>query len=43
MITPDQISTVKPPEGDPLDLAARFPGVVTAEARPGYKGWIIPK
>jgi NADH:ubiquinone oxidoreductase subunit D/NADH:ubiquinone oxidoreductase subunit C len=26
-----------------LDLAARFPGAVTADARPGYKGWIVEK
>ncbi len=26
-----------------LDLAARFPGAVSADARPGYKGWIIEK
>lgn len=26
-----------------LDLSARFPNVVSAEARPGHKGWIIPK
>jgi NADH-quinone oxidoreductase subunit D/NADH-quinone oxidoreductase subunit C/D len=25
------------------DLAARFPGIVTADTRTGYKGWIIPK
>ena len=26
-----------------LDLAARFPGSVTADARPGYTGWIVNK
>ena len=26
-----------------LDLAARFPGMVTAETRPNFKGWIIAK
>jgi len=26
-----------------LDLAARFPGAVSADARPGYKGWIVEK
>ncbi|MBI5294856.1 MAG: NADH-quinone oxidoreductase subunit D [Chloroflexi bacterium] len=26
-----------------LDLAACFPGAVSADARPGYKGWIIEK
>ena len=26
-----------------VDLAARFPGVVTAEARPGYAGFIVEK
>jgi NADH-quinone oxidoreductase subunit D/NADH-quinone oxidoreductase subunit C/D len=25
------------------DLGARFPGIVTADTRPSYKGWIIPK
>jgi NADH:ubiquinone oxidoreductase subunit C len=25
------------------DLGTRFPGIVTADARPNYKGWIIPK
>ncbi len=24
-----------------VDLAARFPGVVSADARPGYSGWIV--
>ncbi len=24
-----------------LDLASKFPGAVTAEARPGYTGWIV--
>jgi NADH-quinone oxidoreductase subunit D/NADH-quinone oxidoreductase subunit C/D len=26
-----------------LDLAARFPGVVTADARPGYSGFLVEK
>ncbi len=26
-----------------LDLAARFPGSVTADARPNYTGWIVDK
>ncbi len=26
-----------------VDLAARFPGAVSADARPGYKGWIVEK
>ena len=25
-----------------LDLAARFPGCVTPDERPGYSGWIVP-
>ncbi len=33
MATPVQTAT--------LDLAARFPGAVTPEARPGYSGWIV--
>ena len=24
-----------------IDLAVRFPGVVTADARPGYAGFIV--
>ncbi len=34
MTAPASIST--------LDLAARFPGLVSADARPGYGGWIVP-
>ena len=26
-----------------IDLAARFPSVVTADARPGYAGFIVEK
>ena len=26
-----------------FDLGARFPNVVSADSRPGYKGWMIPK
>src|SRR5919106_3308025 len=26
-----------------IDLAARFPNVVTPESRPGFKGWIVTK
>ncbi len=33
MTAPASVSTV--------DLAARFPGVVTADSRPGYQGWIV--
>ncbi|RJP54520.1 MAG: NADH-quinone oxidoreductase subunit D [Anaerolineaceae bacterium] len=33
MTTPASVSTV--------DLAARFPGIVSADSRPGYSGWII--
>lgn len=25
------------------DLAARFPGIVTADSRPNYHGWIVPR
>jgi NADH-quinone oxidoreductase subunit C/D len=25
------------------DLSARFPGIVSADTRPGFKGWIIPR
>ena len=33
MTAPASISTV--------DLAARFPGIVSADSRPGYHGWIV--
>jgi NADH-quinone oxidoreductase subunit D/NADH-quinone oxidoreductase subunit C/D len=33
MTAPASVSTV--------DLAARFPGVVSADSRPGYQGWIV--
>ena len=26
-----------------LDLAARFPGSVTVDSRPGYSGWMVDK
>ena len=25
-----------------IDLGARFPGIVSADARPGFKGWMVP-
>ena len=33
MTTPAQLATP--------DLAARFPGMVTPDERPGYSGWIV--
>lgn len=30
-------------ENSPLDLLARFPGIVTAEPRPGYNGFIVTR
>ena len=33
MTAPAPVSTI--------DLAARFPGAVTADSRPGYSGWIV--
>lgn len=26
-----------------VDLSARFPGIASADPRPGYSGWVIPK
>ena len=26
-----------------IDLAAKFPGTVTADARPGFSGWMVEK
>jgi NADH-quinone oxidoreductase subunit D/NADH-quinone oxidoreductase subunit C/D len=34
MTTPTQTTT---------DLSVRFPGIVTADARPGYSGWVVAK
>jgi NADH-quinone oxidoreductase subunit C/D len=38
-------STLREPQGDAqtVDLAARFPESVTADARPGYTGFIVKK
>src|SRR6266508_2634163 len=41
MTTP--ISQPETVQTSATDLAARFPNVVSAETRPGYKGWIIAK
>ena len=35
-----QIETTQP---EAFDLAARFPGAVVPDARPGYSGWIVNK
>lgn len=41
------MATTLPPTGaaqtSTEDLGARFPNIVTADTRPGYKGWIVPK
>ena len=39
-IPPTPAETTQP---STLDLSARFPGIVTADTRPSYMGWIIPK
>jgi NADH-quinone oxidoreductase subunit D/NADH-quinone oxidoreductase subunit C/D len=36
-----QTETTEPSAAN--DLGARFPGIVTADTRTGYKGWMIPK
>ena len=38
-------TTLREPQGSAqvTDLAARFPGIVTADARPGYSGFIVDK
>jgi NADH:ubiquinone oxidoreductase subunit C len=41
MTTP--ISQPETVQTSAADLAVRFPNVVSAETRPGYKGWIILK
>jgi NADH:ubiquinone oxidoreductase subunit D/NADH:ubiquinone oxidoreductase subunit C len=35
-----QIETTQP---EAFDLAARFPGAVVADSRPGYNGWLVNK
>jgi len=41
MTTPAPLTaTSQPPT---LDLAARFPNIVTPDSRPNFKGWIVPK
>ena len=43
MTAPASLSTLRHlRQGDAVELAARFPGVVSADSRPGYGGWIVP-
>ena len=39
-VTLPQTETTQPSTND---LGARFPGIVTADTRPGFKGWMVPK
>ena len=42
MTAPASLSTLRHlRQGDAVELAARFPGVVSADSRPGYGGWIV--
>ena len=43
MATPIQLQVPPPAKGNAVDLAARFPGSVTADARPGFSGFIVEK
>jgi len=36
-------STLRPAQGGAVDLTARFPGLVSADARPGFHGFIVEK
>ena len=41
------MATTVPPaetvEPSTIDLATRFPGIVSADTRAGFKGWMVPK
>src|SRR5678815_2621925 len=41
MTTP--VSPSPTAQASSFDLAARFPNIVSAETRPNFKGWIVPK
>ena len=43
MTTPVQTSTPQHAKGDAVDLGARFPNTVSADTRPGFKGWVVAK
>jgi len=43
MTAPASNPTLRPAQGDAVDLVARFPGIVTADARPGYSGFLVEK
>lgn len=43
MATPTQTETPQPPQDHILDLAAKFPGAVRPDERPGYSGWMVEK
>jgi NADH-quinone oxidoreductase subunit C/D len=38
-----QISPAETTQPEAFDLSAKFPGVVVADERPGYTGWIVDK
>jgi NADH:ubiquinone oxidoreductase subunit D/NADH:ubiquinone oxidoreductase subunit C len=42
MTTP-QPQTLRQAQGNAVDLATRFPGIVSADSRPGYTGFIVEK
>ena len=42
MTTPQPL-TLRPAQGNAVDLAARFSGIVSADSRPGYTGFIVEK
>ena len=35
--------TVQPAQDSTSDLSTRFPNVISADTRPGFKGWIVAK
>ncbi len=41
MTTPIIAESIRPQAGSSPDLAARFPGIVVPDRRPGYSGWIV--
>ena len=43
MTAPASNPTLRPAQDSALDLAARFPGMVTADTRPNFSGFIIEK
>jgi NADH-quinone oxidoreductase subunit D/NADH-quinone oxidoreductase subunit C/D len=43
MTTPTPAPITQQSPGSGLDLAARFPGMVSQDTRPGYSGWLVDK